>query len=61
MALYEYVAQQSDELSFAEEEVISIVAKNDDGWYEGVIEQQHGLFPGNYVSEITSCEVSSEA
>lgn len=51
VALFDYEATQPDELTFAENEVIDIVAKNDDGWYEGVIGERHGLFPGNYLEE----------
>lgn len=52
MALYDYVGQQDDELSFREDEVIDVIAKNEDGWFEGVIGDRHGLFPGNYCEEI---------
>ncbi|KAI1280841.1 Abl interactor 2 [Halotydeus destructor] len=49
VAIYDYAAQRDDELSFAENSVIYVVKKNDDGWYEGVMEGITGLFPGNYV------------
>jgi hypothetical protein len=32
-------------------QMIDIIAKNSDGWFEGVIGSRHGLFPGNYVDE----------
>eukprot|EP00035_Acanthoeca_spectabilis_P016978 m.354225 g.354225 ORF g.354225 m.354225 type:complete len:394 (+) comp16594_c0_seq11:51-1232(+) len=51
-ALYDYAATRGDELTFSENEVIDIIAKNSDGWFEGVIGTRHGLFPGNYVEEI---------
>uniref|UniRef100_A0A914WNL7 SH3 domain-containing protein n=1 Tax=Plectus sambesii TaxID=2011161 RepID=A0A914WNL7_9BILA len=47
--LYDYDAQKPDELSFQENSVIYVLCKNEDGWYEGVIDGVTGLFPGNYV------------
>ncbi|XP_055337030.1 abl interactor 2-like [Paramacrobiotus metropolitanus] len=50
VAIYDYQADKDDELSFNENQVIYVVKKNDDGWYEGVMEPGlRGLFPGNYV------------
>ena len=45
---------RDDELTFGESTVIYVVKKNDDGWYEGVIEGSghSGLFPGNYVQPL---------
>ncbi|XP_077561776.1 tyrosine kinase Abl isoform X1 [Haemaphysalis longicornis] len=49
VAIYDYEADKDDELSFSENSVIYVVKKNDDGWYEGVMNGVTGLFPGNYV------------
>ncbi|XP_059151672.1 abl interactor 2-like isoform X9 [Physella acuta] len=49
VAIYDYSATKSDELSFAENAVIYVIHKNDDGWWEGVMDGQTGLFPYNYV------------
>lgn len=49
IAIYDYSADKEDELSFSENSVIYVLKKNDDGWYEGVLNGQTGLFPGNYV------------
>ncbi|KAI8799142.1 abl interactor 2 isoform X1 [Biomphalaria glabrata] len=49
VAIYDYQANKSDELSFAENAVIYVIHKNDDGWWEGVMDGQTGLFPYNYV------------
>lgn len=49
VAIYDYTADKDDELSFSENSVIYVVKKNDDGWYEGVMDGVTGLFPGNYV------------
>ncbi|GAB6032077.1 hypothetical protein CHUAL_010442 [Chamberlinius hualienensis] len=49
VAIYDYVADKDDELSFSENSVIYVIKRNDDGWYEGVLDGVTGLFPGNYV------------
>lgn len=48
-AVYDYTANRYDELSFQENSIIYVIKKNDDGWYEGVLNGITGLFPGNYV------------
>ena len=48
-AIYDYNADKEDELSFSEGSVIYVLKKNDDGWWEGVMDGVTGLFPGNYV------------
>ena len=49
IAIYDYVKDKEDELTFSEGSTIYVVKKNDDGWWEGVMEGVTGLFPGNYV------------
>ena len=49
MAIYDYNADKEDELTFQEGQTIYVLKKNDDGWWEGVMEGITGLFPGNYV------------
>ncbi|XP_054712357.1 abl interactor 2-like isoform X2 [Uloborus diversus] len=49
VAIYDYSADKEDELSFSENSIIYVVKKNDDGWFEGVMNGVTGLFPGNYV------------
>jgi len=48
-AIYDYSADKEDELSFTEGKTIYVLKKNDDGWWEGVMDGITGLFPGNYV------------
>ncbi|KAM3861840.1 abl interactor 2-like isoform 10-T10 [Diretmus argenteus] len=52
VAIYDYMADKEDELSFQEGAIIYVVKKNEDGWYEGVMNATTGLFPGNYVESI---------
>ncbi|XP_034092909.1 abl interactor 2-like [Gymnodraco acuticeps] len=52
VAIYDYSADKEDELSFQEGCIIYVIKKNEDGWYEGVMNAMTGLFPGNYVESI---------
>ncbi|XP_057193089.1 abl interactor 2b isoform X11 [Triplophysa rosa] len=52
VAIYDYMCDKEDELSFQEGAIIYVIKKNDDGWFEGVMSGTTGLFPGNYVESI---------
>ena len=49
LAIYDYQQDKDDELSFNEGQILFVIRKNDDGWWEGSMEGMTGLFPGNYV------------
>ncbi|XP_052254262.1 abl interactor 1-like isoform X2 [Dreissena polymorpha] len=49
IAIFDYMANKDDELSFKENSVLYVLKKNDDGWFEGILDGVTGLFPGNYV------------
>lgn len=55
IALYDYKAQQTDELSFCKHAIITNVTipENSEGWWRGDYggKKQH-YFPANYVREI---------
>jgi len=50
VAIYDYHKLREDELELKEGDVINVIKKNDDGWFEGVKDGIQGLFPGNYVT-----------
>ncbi|XP_036379822.1 rho guanine nucleotide exchange factor 15-like [Megalops cyprinoides] len=52
----QYVAQQSDELDLEPTDIINVVRKTNEGWYEGVrlSDGQKGWFPADKVQEITN-------
>ncbi|KAM4544225.1 abl interactor 1a isoform 9-T9 [Fundulus diaphanus] len=52
VAIYDYIKDKDDELTFMEGAIIYVVKKNDDGWFEGMCNGVTGLFPGNYVESI---------
>lgn len=47
-ALYDYVAEQDDELSLTKGEVIEVVTMEGE-WWLGFVGDTHGTFPSNYV------------
>ncbi|KAJ3087091.1 Osteoclast-stimulating factor 1 [Quaeritorhiza haematococci] len=53
-ALYDYTAQNSDELSFREGDVIYVLEKNDANWWKCRCGDSEGLVPSNYVGENTA-------
>ncbi len=53
LALYDYNAQEGNEISFKQGDVISNVTKPDADWWEGTCNNKRGLFPGNFVQEST--------
>jgi len=59
MAIHPYVACQPDELSLEVADVVNVLRKMSDGWYQGerVRDGERGWFPGNYTSEVASAHV----
>uniref|UniRef100_A0A3P8XHS8 SH3 domain-containing protein n=1 Tax=Esox lucius TaxID=8010 RepID=A0A3P8XHS8_ESOLU len=52
VAIYDYNANRDDKLSFMAGDIIYIIKKHDDGWFEGISSGVTGLVPGNYVESI---------
>eukprot|EP01121_Diplochlamys_sp_Union-15-3_P020487 TRINITY_DN8000_c0_g1_i1.p1 TRINITY_DN8000_c0_g1~~TRINITY_DN8000_c0_g1_i1.p1 ORF type:complete len:277 (-),score=61.65 TRINITY_DN8000_c0_g1_i1:36-866(-) len=50
IALYDYDAQEENELTFKENDKILLHETHDSGWWTGEINGTVGLFPQNYVS-----------
>ncbi len=52
-ALYNYVAQEVNELSFKEGDVINVLEKKEEqGWWKGELNGTAGLFPSNYTEDV---------
>ncbi|KAJ3119118.1 Unconventional myosin-Ie [Phlyctochytrium bullatum] len=51
-ALYDYEASEADELSFKAGDIITIVSKDDEGWWTGTFKGKKGLFPANYTEPL---------
>ena len=52
IALYDYQAQQFDELSFVKGNIISILSKEHPDWWMGELGGQTGIFPANFVGPL---------
>jgi hypothetical protein len=52
IALYQYVAQNEDELSFDKDDIIVVVSKDEPSWWKGEMNGVTGLFPSNYVGPL---------
>ncbi|VDP69893.1 unnamed protein product [Echinostoma caproni] len=50
-AMYDYTAEEDDELTFSVGELITEIEKIDPGWWKGLCRGKIGLFPANYVEE----------
>lgn len=53
-AVYDYDAQDADELTLRVNDVVSIVRKDPSGWWQGKLKGREGLFPANYVEELST-------
>ncbi|XP_039275959.1 unconventional myosin-Ie [Nilaparvata lugens] len=51
-ALYNYSAQDLDELSFKEGDIIDLIKEHDGGWWQGRLRGKEGLLPANYVEKL---------
>uniref|UniRef100_A0A665WNW2 Osteoclast-stimulating factor 1 n=1 Tax=Echeneis naucrates TaxID=173247 RepID=A0A665WNW2_ECHNA len=51
-ALYQYIGQDTDEISFEVNDIIDLIKEDPSGWWTGRIHGREGLFPGNYVEKI---------
>jgi len=49
VVMYNYSAQQDDELTLRVGDVIHSVVKMDGGWWKGVLHGRKGVFPDNFV------------
>lgn len=52
--MYDYTAQDSDEISFLDGDILTNCRAIDDGWMSGTVQRtgQTGMLPANYVEPI---------
>ena len=51
-AVYDYEAQQPDELSLQPGVVINLIDRSDKDWWHGECNGQIGIFPASYVQQV---------
>ncbi len=52
-ALYQFDAENENELSFQAGDVITLLSQLDENWYEGELNGATGIFPTSYVEIMT--------
>uniref|UniRef100_A0A6I8REU2 Intersectin-1 n=1 Tax=Xenopus tropicalis TaxID=8364 RepID=A0A6I8REU2_XENTR len=60
IGMYDYIAQNDDELAFGKGQVINVLNKEDPDWWKGELNGHVGLFPSNYVKLTTDMDPSQQ-
>ncbi|XP_054434050.1 intersectin-1 isoform X2 [Pteronotus mesoamericanus] len=60
IGMYDYAAQNDDELAFSKGQVINVLSKEDPDWWKGEVSGHVGLFPSNYVKLTTDTDPSQQ-
>ncbi|ORX40049.1 hypothetical protein BD324DRAFT_616079 [Kockovaella imperatae] len=58
-ALYDFTGSAADELKFKKEDMIEVLEKVNDDWWNGECHGRHGLFPSAYVEEYVTPALAS--
>lgn len=51
--VFSYNQDHEDELNLKVGDVINIIGEEEEGWWRGVLHGKEGVFPSNFVEEIT--------
>ncbi|KZT73839.1 ras GEF [Daedalea quercina L-15889] len=55
-ALYDYQKSDASSLSFRKNDIIEVLSKLESGWWDGLLGEERGWFPSNYVMVISEEE-----
>jgi son of sevenless-like protein len=58
-ALYDYQTQDASSLSFQRNDVIEVLTRLESGWWDGLLGDERGWFPSNYVTVISDEEAEA--
>lgn len=58
--MYDYSAQNDDELAFNKGQIITVLNREDPDWWKGEVNGHVGLFPSNYVKLTTDTDPSQQ-
>lgn len=59
-ALYDYQSSDNSSLSFFRGDIIEVLTQLESGWWDGLIGEERGWFPSNYVQPISESEAEAE-
>lgn len=54
--VFSYNQDHEDELNLKVGDVINIIGEEEEGWWRGVLNGKEGVFPSNFVEEITPAQ-----
>ncbi|XP_066033297.1 intersectin-1 isoform X1 [Chamaea fasciata] len=60
IGMYDYNAQNDDELAFNKGQIITVLNREDPDWWKGEVNGHVGLFPSNYVKLTTDTDPSQQ-
>uniref|UniRef100_A0A8C3DNT4 Intersectin 1 n=1 Tax=Corvus moneduloides TaxID=1196302 RepID=A0A8C3DNT4_CORMO len=60
IGMYDYSAQNDDELAFNKGQIINVLNREDPDWWKGEVNGHVGLFPSNYVKLTTDTDPSQQ-
>lgn len=52
--LFSYHKDHDDELNLKPGDVVDVVCEEEEGWWRGILHGKEGVFPSNFVEEITN-------
>ena len=58
-ALYDYQSDDPSSLSFKKGDIIEVLTRLDSGWWDGLLNDERGWFPSNYVTVISDQEAEA--
>ena len=58
-ALYDYQTNDSSSLSFRKGDIIEVLTRLESGWWDGLLNDERGWFPSNYVTVISDQEAEA--
>ncbi|XP_062833313.1 SH3 domain-containing kinase-binding protein 1 isoform X1 [Anolis carolinensis] len=53
---FSYMPQNEDELELKVGDIIEVVGEVEEGWWEGVLHGKTGMFPSNFIKELSECD-----
>ncbi|KAG9019883.1 hypothetical protein FRB90_000013 [Tulasnella sp. 427] len=59
-ALYDYQSIDASSLSFRRGDLIEVLTRLESGWWDGLLGEERGWFPSNYVQVVSDEEVEAE-